>query len=288
MKKTAKIYTALIMIFLYAPIAVMVVFSFNSSSSLASLDGFSLKWYSELFKSEEVLTALYNTLVLAISSAAISTVIGTAAAVGIDKMRSKKAKGLVLGVSNIPMMNPDIVTGIAMALLFTFAMKLLGLDSIFGFWTVLIAHITFNLPYVILSVLPRIKQMDRHLPEAAMDLGCTRWQSFFKVELPFIMPGVFSGFIMAFTLSLDDFVISYFNSEEFQTLPIVIYGMTKRTVTPDMYALSTLIFGTVFVLLVISNAMQSRADSKNDPFAQKKRANRASRLAKGAKEVRQK
>ncbi len=270
MRNVSKIYTTIIMLFLYAPIAVMIIFSFNSSNSLASMDGFSFKWYAELFKSEAVLTALYNTLVLAVSSAAISTVVGTAAAVGINKIRSKRAKGIIMGVSNIPMMNPDIVTGIAMALLFTFAMNLLGLNSIFGFWTVLIAHVTFNLPYVILSVLPKIKQMDRHLPEAAMDLGCTKWQSFFKVELPFIMPGVFSGFIMAFTLSLDDFVISYFNSEEFQTLPIVIYGMTKRTVTPDMYALSTLIFGTVFVLLVISNVMQSRADAKNNPYAQKR------------------
>ena len=271
MRNISKIYTAIIMLFLYAPIAVMVIFSFNSSNSLASMDGFSFKWYVELFKSETVLTALYNTLILAVASAVISTVIGTAAAVGINKIRDKRAKGLIMGVSNIPMMNPDIVTGIAMALLFTFAMKMFGLSSIFGFWTVLIAHVTFNLPYVILSVLPKIKQMDRHLPEAAMDLGCTKWQSFFKVELPFITPGVFSGFIMAFTLSLDDFVISYFNSEEFQTLPIVIYGMTKRTVTPDMYALSTLIFGTVFVLLVISNVMQSRADAKNNPYAQKKR-----------------
>lgn len=281
MRNISKIYTAIIMLFLYAPIAVMIIFSFNSSNSLASMDGFSFKWYVELFKSETVLTALYNTLILAVSSAAISTVIGTAAAVGIDKIRSKKAKGLIMGVSNIPMMNPDIVTGIAMALLFTFAMNLLGLNSIFGFWTVLIAHVTFNLPYVILSVLPKIKQMDRHLPEAAMDLGCTKWQSFFKVELPFIMPGVFSGFIMAFTLSLDDFVISYFNSEEFQTLPIVIYGMTKRTVTPDMYALSTLIFGTVFVLLVISNVMQSRADAKNNPYAQKNARQRRAKAQGG-------
>ena len=281
MKNVSKIYTAIIMLFLYAPIAVMIIFSFNSSNSLASMDGFSLKWYAELFQSETVLTALYNTLILAVSSAAISTVVGTAAAVGINKIRSKRAKGLIMGVSNIPMMNPDIVTGIAMALLFTFAMNLLGLNSIFGFWTVLIAHVTFNLPYVILSVLPKIKQMDRHLPEAAMDLGCTKWQSFFKVELPFIMPGVFSGFIMAFTLSLDDFVISYFNSEEFQTLPIVIYGMTKRTVTPDMYALSTLIFGTVFVLLVISNAMQSRADAKSNPYAQKRSTRTKTARAQG-------
>lgn len=260
MKSLSKLYTALIMLFLYAPIVVMIVFSFNSSNSLAVMEGFSLAWYKELFRSEEVLNALYNTLILAVTSAAVSTVIGTAAAVGIDKMKSKRTKGLILGVSDIPMMNPDIVTGISMALLFTFAMTMLGKESILGFWTVLIAHITFNIPYVLLSVLPKIRQMDKHLPEAAMDLGCTKLQSFFKVELPSIMPGIFSGFIMAFTLSLDDFIISYFTAEEFQTLPIVIYGMTKRTVTPDMYALSTLIFGTVLVLLIISNVTQARSE----------------------------
>lgn len=260
MKSISRIYTALIMLFLYAPIVVMIVFSFNSSNSLAVMDGLSLFWYKELFRSEEVLNALKNTLVLAVLSALIATVIGTAAAVGIDKMRSRRFKSIVLGVSDIPMMNPDIVTGISMALLFVFVMNMIGKESILGFSTVLIAHITFNIPYVILSVLPKIRQMDKHLPEAAMDLGCTKLQSFFKVELPNIMPGIFSGAIMAFTLSLDDFIISYFTAEEFQTLPIVIYGMTKRTVTPDMYALSTLIFGTVLVLLVLSNVMQARTD----------------------------
>ena len=260
MKSVSRIYTALIMLFLYAPIVVMIVFSFNSSNSLAVMDGVSLFWYKELFRSEEVLGALKNTLILAITSATVATIIGTAAAVGIDKMRSRRFKSIVLGVSDIPMMNPDIVTGISMALLFAFVMSILGKESILGFTTVLIAHITFNIPYVILSVLPKIRQMDKHLPEAAMDLGCTKMQSFFKVELPNIMPGIFSGFIMAFTLSLDDFIISYFTAEEFQTLPIVIYGMTKRTVTPDMYALSTLIFGTVLVLLILSNVMQARAD----------------------------
>ena len=260
MKSLSKIYTALIMLFLYAPIIVMIVFSFNSSNSLAVMDGFSLGWYKELFRSEEVLNALSNTLVLAVLSATVATIIGTAAAVGIDRMRSRRVKNVVLGVSNIPMMNPDIVTGISMALLFAFVMTTLGKETMLGFWTVLIAHITFNIPYVILSVLPRLRQMDKHLSEAAMDLGCTKLQSFFKVELPNLVPGIFSGFIMAFTLSLDDFIISYFTAEEFQTLPIVIYGMTKRTVTPDMYALSTLIFGTVLVLLVLSNVMQARAD----------------------------
>lgn len=270
MRSISKIYTALVMLFLYAPIIVMIVFSFNSSNSLAVMDGFSLGWYKELFRSEEVLNALSNTLVLAVSSAVIATVIGTAAAVGIDRMRNRRVKNVVLGVSNIPMMNPDIVTGISMALLFAFVMTVLGKETILGFWTVLIAHVTFNIPYVILSVLPRIRQMDKHLSEAAMDLGCTKLQSFFKVELPNLMPGIFSGFIMAFTLSLDDFIISYFTAEEFQTLPIVIYGMTKRTVTPDMYALSTLIFGTVLVLLILSNVMQSRADKHRNGKPQTK------------------
>lgn len=270
MRQISKIYTALVMLFLYAPIIVMIVFSFNSSNSLAVMDGFSLGWYKELFRSEEVLNALSNTLVLAVCSAVIATVIGTAAAVGIDRMRNRRVKNVVLGVSNIPMMNPDIVTGISMALLFAFVMTVLGKETILGFWTVLIAHVTFNIPYVILSVLPRIRQMDKHLSEAAMDLGCTKLQSFFKVELPNLTPGIFSGFIMAFTLSLDDFIISYFTAEEFQTLPIVIYGMTKRTVTPDMYALSTLIFGTVLVLLVLSNVMQSRADKQRNGKPQAK------------------
>jgi spermidine/putrescine transport system permease protein len=163
------------------------------------------------------------------------------------------------------MMNPDIVTGISMALLFAFAMKLFGMESIFGFWTVLIAHTTFNLPYVILSVIPKIRQMDRYLPEAALDLGCTPLQSFFKVELPAILPGVLSGLVMSFTLSLDDFVISYFNTEgDFQTLPIYIFGMTKRTVTPDIYSLSTLLFVSVLLLLILSNIMQGHAERKEE------------------------
>ncbi len=260
----SRIYTALILLFLYAPILIMIFFSFNEGKSLSVFSGFSLRWYSELFQSTEVLTALKNTLVLAVLSSLIATVIGTAAAVGISRMRRKFVKNTILSVSNIPMMNPDIVTGISLALLFTFIMTTLGLTSVFGFWTVLAAHVTFNLPYVILSVLPKLRQMDKHLPEAALDLGCTPLQSFFKVELPAIMPGILSGLVMAFTLSLDDFVISYFNAEDFQTLPIVIYGMTKRTVTPDMYALSTLIFGTVLLLLLLSNIASARGEANRD------------------------
>ena len=263
MKAVSRIYMILIFIFLYAPLLTMVLFSFNEANSLSVFTGFSLQWYRDLFQNEEVLEVLSNTLILAALSSVIATVIGTAAAVGIEKMRSRWLKATVTTVSNMPMMNPDIVTGISMALLFVFAMKLFGMDSIFGFPTVLIAHVTFNLPYVILSVTPKIRQMDRYLPEAALDLGCTPLQSFFKVELPAIMPGVLSGLLMAFTLSLDDFVISYFNTEgDFQTLPIYIFGMTKRTVTPDIYSLSTLLFVSVLLLLILSNVMQGHAERK--------------------------
>ena len=282
MKAISRIYMVLIFIFLYAPLLTMVLFSFNEANSLSVFTGFSLQWYRDLFGNEEVLEVLSNTLILAALSSVIATVIGTAAAVGIEKMRSRWLKSAVTTVSNMPMMNPDIVTGISMALLFVFAMKLFGMDSIFGFPTVLIAHVTFNLPYVILSVTPKIRQMDRYLPEAALDLGCTPLQSFFKVELPAIMPGVLSGLLMAFTLSLDDFVISYFNTEgDFQTLPIYIFGMTKRTVTPDIYSLSTLLFVSVLLLLILSNVMQGYAERKE----QRKIAAQAGvrRKRKGAK-----
>ncbi len=263
MKLFRKLYTTIIFVFLYAPIAIMILFSFNEAKSLSVFTGFSLKWYKELFRNGEAMQTLYNTVVLALLAMVISTVIGTLAAVGIERMRSRFLRQAVTSVSNIPMMNPDIVTGISMALLFAFAMKLLRLDSMLGFWTVLIAHVTFCLPYVILSVTPKLRQMNKHLPEAALDLGCTPVQSFFKVELPNIMPGVISGAIMAFTLSLDDFVISYFTtSGEFQTLPIYIYSMTKRAVTPDMYSLSTIIFAVVLILLIITNIAQGRSDVK--------------------------
>ncbi len=279
MKILSRIYMALIFVFLYAPLLIMVLFSFNEANSLSTFTGFSLRWYEELFQSEEVLEVLSNTLILAVSSALIATVIGTAAAVGIEKMRNRYLKNAVTTVSNMPMMNPDIVTGISMALLFAFAMRLFGMESIFGFQTVLIAHVTFNLPYVILSVVPKIRQMDRHLPEAALDLGCTPLQSFFKVELPAILPGVLSGLVMALTLSLDDFVISYFTTDgDFQTLPIYIFGMTKRTVTPDIYSLSTLLFAGVLLLLILSNLLQSHNEKKESGRARagrKKAAGRA-------------
>lgn len=264
MKTFSKIYTSLIFVFLYAPIAIMIFFSFNSSRSTAKFEGFSLRWYEELFQNEAVGEALKNTLLLAVLSAIIATVIGTAAAVGISKMKNKYAKGAITTITNFPMMNPDIVTGVAMLLLFTSVGTVLGIQGR-SFITVLIAHITFNLPYVVLNVLPKIRQMDKHLPEAAMDLGCTPMQSFFKIELPNIMPGVFSGLLMSFTLSLDDFIITQFTKGEgFYTLPTYIYSMTKKTVKPDMYALSALMFIAVLVLLIATNVLQAKMDAKNE------------------------
>ncbi len=262
MKRSAKIYMALIFMFLFAPIAVMIVFSFNSGSSTAVLDGFSFQWYLELFRDSDTLTALKNTLILALSASAISTVIGTLAALGIHRMKNKYASDALMITTNIPMMNPEIITGISMMLLFVFIGKMIGLITSLNFWTMLIAHVTFCLPYVILAVLPKLKQMDKSLPEAALDLGCTPLQSFFKVELQAIMPGILTGFIMAFTLSLDDFVISYFTSgTDFQTLPLHIFSMTKKSVKPTMYALGSLIFIAVFILLILSNR-QSSSDER--------------------------
>lgn len=254
MKPSAKIYTVLVMIFLFAPIAILLFFSFNASKSLSVFSGFSLDWYRELLKDTETLRSLRNTLILALSASIISTVMGTAAAVGIDRLRNRLARGALDTVTNIPMINPDIITGISLMLMFVFVGKLFGAATSLNFATMLIAHVTFCLPYVILEVLPKLKQMDRSLPEAAQDLGCTPMRAFFKATLPEITPGIVTGMIMAFTLSLDDFVISYFTSGNgFQTLPIRIYSMTKKTVTPKMYALSTIIFFVILALLIATN-----------------------------------
>ena len=263
MKLMSRLYTALVFVFLYAPIGVLILFSFNSTNSTGVFAGFSLYWYRELFSNTAALTALKNTLILATLSAAIASVIGTAAATGIVKFRHRAIKNSVISVTNIPMMNPDIVTGISLMLLFVFIGRTLGFSSNLSFWTLLIAHITFNIPYVILNVLPKFSQMDVHLPEAAMDLGCTPLKSFFLVELPSILPGVLSGFIMSFTLSLDDFIISHFTTSGFETLPIFIYSMTKKKVKPDMYALSTLIFVAILVLLILSNVITSKSEKKS-------------------------
>ncbi len=262
MKLLSRLYVALILLFLYAPVAVMIFFSFNEGESVWVFTGFSTQWYEGLLDSTEMLTALRHTLTVAVLSSLISTVLGTAAAVGILAFRKKINVKLSMTVTNIPMMNADIVTGVSLMLLFIFFGRLLGLTESLGFITVLIAHITFNLPYVILSVMPKLKQLDVSLSEAALDLGCNNVQAFFKVVLPNISSGIFTGLIMAFTLSLDDFVISYFTCGHYQTLPIVIYNMTKKTVTPDVYALSTFIFISIFVLLILYNTVQSSGEKR--------------------------
>ncbi len=258
MKAASRIYTGFVMVFLFAPIAILLVFSFNDSKSLSVFSEFSLHWYRELFRDSETLGAVRNTLILALSAAVISTIMGTAAAVGIHKLKNRYLRTAMDTVTNIPMINPDIITGISLMLMFVFVGRLFGAATSLNFVTMLIAHITFCLPYVILQVLPKLQQMDKSLPEAAMDLGCTPMRAFLKVEVPEIMPGIVTGLIMAFTLSLDDFVISYFTAGNgFQTLPIRIYNMAKKTVTAKMYALATIIFFVILALLLISNLFDS-------------------------------
>lgn len=262
MKFLSKCYIGLIFFLLYIPIVVLIIFSFNESGSLAEFSGFSFMWYEELFHDEEAFSALRNSLVLAISSAAIATVLGTFGALGLHRMKRRYIKQPIMTLTNIPMMNPDIVTGVSLMLLFVFIGRLVGADTSLNFFTLLIAHITFNIPYVILNVLPKLRQTDARLYEAALDLGCTPRQAFFKVTLPAINPGIASGLLMAFTLSLDDFVISYYTGAGFQTLPIKIFSMTKRVVKPDMYALSTIIFITILLLLVATNLLQIKSETK--------------------------
>ena len=264
MKKTVSNFlTGLVYLFLFAPIIVLLVFSFNGSKSLSVFSDPSVHWYTELLKDKNTLEALGNTLLLAASATVVSTIMGTAAAWGIDRLRSKWYRGVLNTVTDIPMTNPEIITGISLMLMFVFVGRMFGARNSLNFWTMLIAHVTFCLPYVILQVLPKLRQMDKALPEAAMDLGCTPIRAFFKVELPEMLPGIVTGAIMAFTLSLDDFVISYFTSGVgFETLPIRIYSMTKKTVTPKMYALATIIFFVTLSLLLISNFIQAREDEK--------------------------
>ena len=259
MKTLSKIYMWVIFALLYTPILVLVLFSFNKAGSLNHFSSFSLYWYRELFRDAEALKALKNSLILAVSSSLLATVIGTFAALGIDRMRSKHLKAALTSVTDIPMMNPDIVTGVSMMLLFVAASSLPFLPIKFGMGTMLIAHTTFNLPYVILSVLPRFKQMDKHLTEAALDLGCTPTRTFFKVELPSIMPGIASGLMLGFTLSLDDFVISHFvSSPDFQTLPLYVYNQTAHEVKFSMYALCAVMVFVILGLLLAVNFAGSR------------------------------
>jgi len=264
MKAVGRIFNFLIFLFLYAPLFIMMFFSFNESNSTSVFSGFSLKWYKEMFSSSDTMEALRNTLFLALLSAVIATLLGTLAAVGVFRMRSKLVRNVTMNVTNIPMMNPDIVTGVSLMLLFVFIGRMIGAADSLNFFTLLIAHVTFNLPYVILNVLPKLRQTDPHLMEAAEDLGCHPFRAFMEAVLPSIRPGIVSGFLMAFTLSIDDFVISYYtNGSSFQTLPLKIYAMTKKKVKPDMYALCTLIFVTILVLLIVINIAQARSEKNS-------------------------
>ena len=258
MKIASKIYSALIFIFLYAPILVLVVFSFNDTEtgSRTVWSGFTLKWYKMLFEDRLLLEALTNTLIIAVITAVISPALGTMAAIGINAM-NKRTKKVMLTVTNLPMVNPEIVTGVSLMLLFVFFVQVFGGKSL-GMVSLIAAHITFCLPYVILNVLPKLRQMNPNLYEAAQDLGCTPFKAFYKVVLPEILPGITTGFIMSLTLSIDDFVISYFTSGTTQTLPIYIYSMTRKRVSPEINALSTLLFAVILVLLIIVNVRNSK------------------------------
>lgn len=240
-------YLVIIMVFLYAPIATMIVLSFNSSKSRTQWGGFTLQWYRQMFASRNIMSALHNTLLIAFLSALIATIIGTVASIGINSMR-QVPKTILMGITNIPMLNADIVTGISLMLAF------IAFGISMGFKTILISHITFNIPYVILSVMPKLKQTSRYTYEAAMDLGAGPVYAFFKVVFPDILPGVLSGFLLAFTMSLDDFIITHFTrGAGINTLSTLIYSEVRRGIKPSMYALSTVIFVAVLALLIISN-----------------------------------
>ena len=263
MKFLSKFYIGLIFLILYAPILVVILFSFNESGNLSYFSTFTLYWYKELFADSEALDALKNSLILAVSSSLIATTIGTFAAFGISRAKNRYYRQTLESVANIPMMNPDIVTGVSMMLLFVGVATLLGYGDSLGMWTMLLAHTTFNLPYVILQVLPKFRQMDKNLTEAALDLGCTPMQTFFRVELPSIMPGIVSGLMMSFTLSLDDFVISHFvSSPDFKTLPLYIYTQTAHEVKFSMYALCTIMIIAIMLLLIAVNVAGSMGERR--------------------------
>ena len=269
-----RIFMGLVFLFLYAPIFVLIVFSFNDSKSRTVWNGFTLNWYVELFQDSQIMNSLYTTLLVALLSAVIATVAGTFASIGFYNMKRRWREPLMT-VNNIPMMNADIVTGVSLCLFFVAAFagwngfvkwmettyRLTAPRLSLGFGTLLIAHISFNIPYVILSVMPKLRQMDKNLIDAAQDLGCTWMQAFWKVVVPEIKPGIINGMLIAFTMSVDDFVISYFTAgAKTSTLAMTIYGMAKRRISPKMNAVSTLLFVTVLTLLIIVNVRQAHQE----------------------------
>ena len=248
-----KIYIALIFVFLYAPILTLIVLSFNRSKTRAKWGGFSLMWYVSLFSNRDIMEALSTTLSIALLSSAIATIIGVCTCVGLRKMKTT-SRSVIIGVTNIPMLNADIVTGISLMLLF------LSIGMKFGFGTILLSHITFNIPYVILSVMPRMKNLNTPVYEAALDLGASPVYAFFKVVLPELLPGILSGFLLAFTMSLDDFIITHFTKGAgIDTLSTKIYTEVKKGIKPEMYALSTIIFVSVLILLILVNKPEKAA-----------------------------
>ncbi|MBQ5812984.1 MAG: ABC transporter permease [Clostridia bacterium] len=261
MKKTngigSRLLTILMFVFLYAPIAVLIVFSFNSTKSRTVWTGFTFDWYVKLFNNEAIISAVTTTLAVSVIAAVIATVAGTFAAVGINNMK-RRPRELVLQLNNIPVTNADMITGVSLCILFVALGKMLNFEL--GFGTLLISHITFNIPYVILSVLPKLRQLDKNLFEAAMDLGCTWMQAFTKVIIPEIKPGIVNGLLMAFTLSVDDFVISYFTAGSVETLSMRIYAMTKKRISPEINAISTILFITILLLLVIINVREIKQE----------------------------
>lgn len=260
-----RFYLGLILLFLYAPILILIILSFNKSKSRSKWGGFTFNWYNRLFQDSDILQALYSTLLIALLSALIATVIGTAASLAMNNMR-RIPKAVLMGITNIPMLNADIVTGISLMLLFV------ALNYSLGFSSVLMAHITFNIPYVILSVMPKLKQLNMNTYEAALDLGASRSYAFYKVIFPDIFPGVLSGFLLAFTMSLDDFVITYFTKgASVNTLSTKIYSEVRKGIKPEMYALSTLLFVSVLVLLILINR---RNDKIKNPLKAIKAHNR--------------
>ena len=249
-------YIGLVLAFLYIPILVLIAYSFNASKGRV-WSGFTFEWYGRLFQNDLIMTSLVNTLIVAVAASLLATLLGTAAAVGIFSMKAK-ARSVVMNVTYVPVINPEIVTGVSLVLLFAFC----SIDL--GFLTLILAHITFNVPYVILNVMPKLRQMDKYLYEAAMDLGCSPNQAFMKVVIPEISPGIISGLLMSFTFSLDDFIISYFVSgPTSQTLPITIYSMMRKKVSPEVNALSTIIFLVVLVVLLLVNLNEMRTQRNN-------------------------
>ena len=246
----SKIYTTLVMLFLYLPIFVLIIFSFNEGKTTV-WKGFSLKWYEQLFRDDNIINALGNSLIIAVLASVFATILGTAAAIGINNFKGKK-RLLIQSASNIPIISPDIVMGLSLMLLSTFLGVLFNFEM--GFVTVLIAHICFCVPFVVLNVMPRIRKMDQSIYDAALDLGCNQWQAFYKVVIHELMPGIFSGLLMSFTYSLDDFIITYFTrGAKFQNLSIEIYSMTHRRISPKINALSALLFLAVLIVMILIN-----------------------------------